>query len=117
MACNLNITLADHIQNDTWDGLTVSASSTGTAFDGTLALVRMQFQDSAGAAVLTLSSATSGQITISSSTPNAWSFTVEGRALTILPAIYSWGIEMVDDAGIVKTRLAGTKKIKPDPVQ
>lgn len=103
-------------KNDTWDGFTVALSSDGTAFAGTLTLVRVAFTNSSGTIALTLSSANSGEITINSATPNSWNFTVEPQVLTLTGDIYSYGVELTDDAGIVKTRLAGIIQIKNDPV-
>ena len=115
-----NITLPKTYSGDTWDGLTwaISDADGDTEFDGTLTLVRFQLQDSAGAAVLTLSSAVNGEVTINSDAPYGWSATVEPRTLTLSGGIYSFGLEFTDDStspARVKTRLAGTLQILPDP--
>jgi hypothetical protein len=73
-------------------------------------------QDTSGNVVLTLSSATAGQVTINESGANAWSITVEPRVLTISGGVYSWGLETTDADGVIKLRLSGTIKIKGDLV-
>ena len=113
MACQ--ITLSPTVKCDSWDGLTnCSFTSDGTAFDESLLLVRMQWKDSTGATALTLSSAVSGEVTITSAAN--WEFEVPGRVLSLDAGIYSIGLETTDSAGIVKTRVTGTHKILADPV-
>jgi len=113
MACQ--ITLSPVKQGDTWDGLTnCSFASTGSAFSSPLALVRMQWKDSTGAAALTLSSAVSGEVTITNAA--SWTFDVPGRILSLSAGVYSIGLETTDSAGVVKTRVTGTQKILADPV-
>ena len=115
----LNITLPATFKNDTWDGLTwaiTSVDAADTRFAAALSLVRFQLQDSDGTAALTLSSATSGEVTINTATGNAWSVTVDERVLTLAAGIYSFGLEFTDADSVVKTHLAGTLEIKADPV-
>jgi hypothetical protein len=114
----LNITLPCTFKNDTWDGLTwaiTSVDAADTRFAAALSLVRFQLQDNAGAAALTLSSATSG-VTINTATANAWSVTVDARILTLDAGTYSFGLEFTDASSVVKTYLAGTLEIDSDPV-
>jgi len=120
MSDNLqNIPLPWTITSNTWDGLTwalTSVDAADTRFAAVLSSVRFQLQDSTGAAALTLSSAVSGEITITTATANAWSVTVESRILTLAGGIYSYGMEFTDADGVIKTYLAGTLEIKPDRV-
>jgi len=115
-----NITLPKTYSGDTWDGLTwaVSDAAGDTEYAGALTLVRFQLQDSGGAAVLTLTSADPAAVTLNSAAPYAWSATVEPRILTLPPGDYTFGMEFTDDSTTparVKTRLAGTLEILPDP--
>jgi len=114
MSLPAQIDLTPVIQGDTWDGLTVSMSSTGTAFGSNLSTVKMTFKDSTGTVALALTSATSSEILITSA--SSWTFNVVGRVLSLAADTYSWGIETTDAGGVIKTRLTGTLKILADPV-
>ena len=99
----------------TWDGLTWRIDSTdGTDYDAVLSSARFQLQDSAGAAVLTLTSAVGSEITLNVTTARLWSITVENRLLTLDAGIYSWALETTDAAGTIKVQLIGTLTVKPD---
>jgi len=114
-----NIEIPSVFKSETWDGLTwrlLSVDTGSTEFSGTLSLVRFQIQDCDGNAVLTLSSATAGQVTINNAAPNLWDVTIEPRVLSIDPGEYSWGLETTDDDGVVKHRIGGTIPIKADQV-
>jgi len=108
------VNLTPVIQGDTWDGLTVSFSSTGTAFADTLSTVKMTFKDSTGTTALALTSASASEILITDSI--TWTFNAVGRILSLAADTYSWGIETTDAGGVTKTRLTGTLKILADPV-
>ena len=114
MAIPARITLKPVVKGDTWDGMTVSMSSTETALDSDLATVRMQWQTSAGTVALTLSSEEAGEITITDA--GGWEFTVEPRILSIDPSVYAIGVETTDAQGLVKTRIEGIHEILADPV-
>jgi hypothetical protein len=103
-------------KGDTWDGLTLAIASDDTEFEGTLVTARFQLQDSDGVSALTLSSAVSGEVTINSASPGAWSVTVEPRAITIDAGTYGYGLELTDSNSVVKTRLVGTLPVNPDAV-
>jgi len=114
-----SIKLPDTFQGKTWDGITwrvTDVPADATEFAGTLTLARFQLQDEAGEVALTLSSATAGQVTINTATPNAWDVTVEPLVLTIAAGTYRWGLETTDSTGLIKIRIGGTLKIKPDLV-
>ena len=99
----------------TWDGLTWRVDSTdGTDYDAVLSSARFQLQDSAGAAVLTLTSAVGTEITLNVTTARLWSVTVEKRLLTLDAGIYSWALETTDADGTIKVQLIGTLTVKPD---
>lgn len=99
----------------TWDGLTWRIDSTdGTDYDAVLSSARFQLQDSAGSAVLTLTSAVGSEITLNVTTARLWSVTVESRLLTLDAGIYSWALETTDADGTVKVQLIGTLTVKPD---
>lgn len=114
MALPAQYDLTPVVQNDTWDGITVSMSSDGNAFAAALSLVRMTFKTSEGASALALTSADAAEIEITDA--NAWAFIVHPRVLSLAAGTYSWGIETTDADDVVKTRLAGTLKIIADPV-
>ena len=99
----------------TWDGLTWRVDSTdGTDYDAVLSSARFQLQDSAGAAVLTLTSAVGTEITLNVTSVRLWSVTVEKRLLTLNAGIYSWALETTDADGAIKVQLIGTLTVKPD---
>ena len=115
-----SIELPAIFSGDTWDGLTWTVSDVAdgeTEFSGTLTTARFQLQDSDGTVALTLTSETQGQVTINTATSNAWSVTVEPRALTVAEGVYSFGLETTDDSGIVKIQIAGTLPVFADPVK
>jgi len=118
MACSLkNIALDETVTGETFDGFTLTIdSSDDTKFADTLSLVRMSWRDESGTVVLTLSSATAGQITINTATAYAWSFTVEPRTLSLTAGFYSWAVETTDSAGVKdKDFMRGTHSIITDP--
>jgi hypothetical protein len=99
----------------TWDGLTWRVDSTdGTDYDAVMSSARFQLQDSAGTAVLTLTSAVGTEITLNVTTARLWSVTVEKRLLTLDAGIYSWALETTDADGTIKVQLIGTLTVKPD---
>lgn len=99
----------------TWDGVTWEITSTdATEFDAVLSSAKFQLKNSNGAASLTLTSATAGQITLNQTAARQWSITVESRILTLDSGIYSWALETTDASGIVKTRIIGNLEINDD---
>jgi hypothetical protein len=107
------ITLPEAKTDKTWDGMTVSLSSTGTTFDEALASVKMTFK-LAGVESLTLTSAAS-QITINDAA--AWDFTVEPISrLTLAAGVHSWAIETTSSASpaSVQDYIVGTITVKAD---
>jgi len=114
-----NVKLPDTFKGDTWDGLTwaiVSVDADDTRFASALSLCRFELQTLAGVAALSLTSATAGQVTINTTTANAWSVTVEPRILSIAAGEYIYGLEFTDADGVVKTYLSGSLTILADPV-
>lgn len=112
-----NILLDPLVSGETWGGLTWTiTSSDDTEFSALLSRVRMTFKNAAGSSVLTLDSNIAGQITITTATAYAWSFTVEPRLLSFPEGRYSWAIETTDaDGNVDKDRISGTIQIIPDP--
>jgi hypothetical protein len=107
------IQLPSTYKDCTWDGLTWTVTaSDGTEFADTLSSATFVLKDEDGTAVLTLTSATAGQITLNVTTADAWSLTVEPRILTLSAATYSWTLTTTDSASVVKPRLVGTLQIK-----
>jgi len=112
MARPPKIKLSPIVYLDTWGGLTVSLSTTGAALDSNLASVRMFFRDSADAVGLELTSA-DGEITITDA--NAWTFAVAAvNPFPLAVKKWYWSIETTNVAGIVKTRMIGTKEVIED---
>lgn len=116
-----SIELDQTFSGDTWDGFTWTVSdvsSDDTRFAGTLTQALMQITDSTGAAVLTLDSDVSGEITLNETTANAWSVTVEPRILTLGEGVYSWALRLFDDSiegEQRKVTLSGTIPIIANP--
>jgi len=99
----------------TWDGLTWRITSTdSTEFDAVLSSAKFQLKDSNGAAALTLTSATAGQVTLNKTAARQWDITVESRILSLDAGIYSWALETTDADGVIKSRLIGDLKINAD---
>jgi hypothetical protein len=99
----------------TWDGLTWRITSTdSTEFDAVLSSAKFQLKDSNGAAALTLTSATAGQVTLNKTAARQWDITVESRILSLDAGIYSWALETTDANGVIKPRLIGDLKINAD---
>jgi hypothetical protein len=114
----LNFPLPDAFKGCTWPGLTwtVTAVDDGdTEFAAALVSAKFQMQDSSGNAILTLSSAVSGEVTLNATTANAWSITVEGRIMTAAAGNYTYALETTDADGIVSPRMSGTIRVNPDP--
>lgn len=110
--------LPSTISGDTWEGLTWGLESVpagDTEFAGNLTLAEFEMKNSAGASALKLTSAT-GDVTIETATPNAWSVTVEPRILTQTSGTYTYGLQLTDDAWGPNTVVAGTLQIKIPPV-
>lgn len=115
----LNFPLPETYTGKTWDGLTWTVTSVAdgdTEYAAALSSARFQFQDVDGNVDLTLSSSVSGEVTLNTTTADAWSITVEPRALSLTPGTYTYGLATVDADGIEKVRMAGTIQIKTDPV-
>jgi hypothetical protein len=113
MARPAQITLPPIVRGDTWDGISVSLSSSGTAFADTLTSVRMIFHDAAGDTdTLTLTS-TGGNISITSAAN--WQFTVNAiTPFPLSPGTQYWNIETTDSGGSIKTYMVGTIQILND---
>ena len=117
MSALYQIALPDVTKGETWDGLTwvVSDVPDGeTEFSDTLALATVEFKDCNGNTVLTLSSATSGQVTINVSTADAWSVTAEPQTLNLPAGNYTWKLWTTDSSGRRKTRIGGVQQITED---
>jgi len=102
------------VYKDTWDGLpNCSFSSDGSAFSANLALVRMFFKNADSITGLELSSATSGQITITDA--SAWVFDIEAiEEFPLAVGEWYWSIETTDANDIRKTYVAGSIEVLDD---
>lgn len=104
--------LAEIVYQDTWDGMTVTMSSDGTALDDNLVSVRMFFREKDGTLGLSLSSP--ANITINNAAA-PWKYTV--APITPFPlaaGTWFWSVECTNSAGVVKTRFGGTKTVIKD---
>lgn len=113
MARPAQIQLPPIVRGNTWDGISVSLSSSGTVLADPLMSVRMIFRDPASdTATLTLTS-TGGNIVITS--PANWQFTVNRiTPFPLSPGTHPWSIETTDSGGSIKTYLVGTVQILND---
>jgi len=95
----------------TWKGVSeLSLSSNGTTFDSSLALVRMVFKDESGNTLLTLSSAVSGEITITDAAE--WKARIEPIAAPpFTVGSLRWYIETTDSDDIVDYYFSGTLQV------
>jgi len=99
---------------DTWDGMTVDMTSTGTALDSPIASIRMFFKDDSGNVGLELTS--DSGITITDA--NAWQFTVdEIERFPLAIGQWYWSIEITAVDNKRKTRTSGTKEVLDDATQ
>lgn len=111
MARPAQIKLPPIVHGDTWDGLSVSLTSSGTSLANDLANVVMTFRDASLNKVLELVTGVNVMITY----PNPWQFVIP--PLTPFPlnaGTYTWNIETTDSDGIIKTYLAGTIQVLQD---
>jgi len=103
--------IGTYIIGSTWKGIPeIHLSSDGTTFESPLALVRMVFKDESGNTLLTLSSATSGQITITDAAE--WKARIEPISSPPFTAgSIRWYIETTDDDDIVDYYFSGTLQV------
>mgnify|MGYP003647604897 CR=1 FL=1 len=112
MARPAQVTLPPIVNGDTWDGLSVDFSSTGSALVNSLTSVRMIFHNADDSETLTLSSI-GGDISITSAA--SWDFTVDPiTPFPLSPGTQYWNIETTDSGGLIKTYLIGTIQILND---
>lgn len=120
MDCDLlNYTLPPTSKGCTWDGLTWTVSGvTGgdTEYAAALVSARFQLKDADNASVLSLTSATPGEVTLNVTTADAWSITVEPRTLTVAAGTYTYALETTDADGTIKPRMTGSIRIRPEPI-
>jgi hypothetical protein len=114
MSAPATVALKPIVFGDSWDGLTVSMTSDGTALDSDISAIRMFFKNDEGATGLELSN-TSG-ITITDA--NAWEFTVDSIArFPLAIGQWYWSIEITAADNNRKTRLAGSIEVLDDATQ
>lgn len=122
MPYNQSIPLPSVFQGDTWDGLTweiESVDADDTEHAGTLTRAVFQLTDSTGSAALHLDSENvADAVTLNETAPNAWSVTIEPRAMLLAAGSYSWALRMFDDSATPERRkvnIFGTLPIKASP--
>lgn len=119
MSCDANLLsfpLPATYKGCTWDGLSWAVTSDDTEFAAVLSSARFQLQDSTGAAVLTLTSATAGQVTLNTTTGGSWDITVEPRILSVTAGTYFYALETTDADGIIKPQMMGTLQVRDEPI-
>jgi len=104
------VNLIPIVVDNTWDGISVTFTSNGTAFDSALSAVSMGFYTPAGVLTQTLTTA-GGTIVIDDA--NAWEISIPEIVLSLTAGIWNWAITTTDATGIIKTRLLGTLPILP----
>jgi len=116
MACDdiVKTDLPDTKAGCTWRGLSWSVADPedSTDYAAALSLAEFVVKDSTGATVLTLTSATAGQVTITTATANAWDITVEPRILTLAAGFYSFTLFTTDAEDVRAPRWEATFRIE-----
>ena len=108
------VNLKPIVFGDTWDGLTVSMSSDGSALDSDISAIRMFFKNDEGTTGLELTN-TAG-ITITNA--NTWEFTVDSIArFPLAIGQWYWSIEITAADNNRKTRVAGSIEVLDDATQ
>lgn len=117
MSCPDNIVkldLPDTKDGCTWRGLSWAITSVDadvTDYDAVLSFAEFIVYDSDGTVVLTLTSNTAGQVTLTTTTANAWDITVEPRILTLDPGFYSFTLFTTDASAFRAPQWEGTFKL------
>lgn len=94
----------------TWKGFEIDLSSDGTTFASPLTLVEMTFKDASGNQLLALSSANSGEITITDAA--AWKARVEPiNNPPFTAGSIRWFIKTTDSEGIADFYYQGTLQV------
>jgi hypothetical protein len=96
------ITLTPIVEGDTWDGLTISWASDGTAFADSLTSVVMEFKTPQDTVALSLTSE-DGDITIDDA--NTWEITVLPTILPLTSGVWKCPITTTDAEEVIKTRI------------
>ena len=109
----MNYNFPDHINHDTFEGVSFTVLVNTVALNLTGASIRMMLrsQKLADTAVLTLSTADEKIIITNTA---AGIFQVKKQIITVAPATYFYDIEITLSDGTVKTYVEGTWKILPD---
>lgn len=104
-------TLPEVTRGDTYPAMNMTYPG-----DGVLSRVRMKVKSSAGTAILTLDSSTSG-ITLNTTTDGAWDWTVDKITAATTEDIgagcYNYDLQVENTSGDVETLIHGTWEILP----
>lgn len=115
----IKLTLPDAYEGCTWDGLTWTIDSVddgNTEYAAILSLAEFEFKDSTGVFALALSSTVSGEVTINTASSNAWSVTVEPRAMTLSAGVYSFALVTTDADSVKSPQIIGSIRIHAQPI-
>ena len=109
----MNYNFPDHINHDTFEGVSFTVLVNNIALNLTGASIRMMLrsQKLADTAVLTLSTVDESIVITNAA---AGIFQVKKQIITATPATYFYDIEITLSDGTVKTYVEGTWKILPD---
>jgi len=119
MPCDINnFRLPDTEKGCTWDGFTweLTDPDGSTEWASTLVSARFQMQDEDGVSVFSKSSTVNGEITLNTTTADAWSITVESVLMTVAAGTYTYALETTDAGGRIKPQLKGAIRITPEPI-
>ncbi len=99
------------VEGSTWDGFSVSLSSTGTSLAEPLASAVMEFKDSARAVVLTLDVGSGIAITDGA----AWALDVAAiTPFPLSPGTYTATLKMTNDTGTIRKWIKFSQSVIPD---
>lgn len=110
---NLSFSLENAIKGNTWPGLSISFTSDGTTFDEYASVAKFRVVDKDGVEALSLTS----PVGVTIDDADAWEFIIDPiTPLTIPAGVYAYAFEVTDNAGVIRTWLAGTWRIVEDAV-
>lgn len=95
------------VAGDTLPATIITESESTTS----LSRVRLKIKDADGALFRSLDSDTTG-ITITSSTAGGWSFTIASMTAPTTEGVYSYDLETIDGAAVIRTEFSGVWEIQ-----
>lgn len=111
--------LDDHVQGDTWEGITLIGPVTINGAAPALPLAsatltfRRSYSDFEPAYVLTTGTPPQGQGQMTLQSAAEWRLSVPAQPLPLKAATWRWDVTMVDSAGGTYTYVGGLLKVTP----